>query len=112
MSNTCKLRMILHFSDYEKPYNLKLFDMLQNIEGYELTFETSEEKFNNQFNTSLIKEMYIMEPNGKIKNKYTMNLLRGKNTYHLMSLGGQRELYELLFYDEEKNRINCRWKRN
>ena len=43
-----------------------------------------------------------MEPNGKIKNQYTMNLLRGNNTYHLMSLGGQRELYELLFYDEEK----------
>ena len=101
MSNKCKLRMILHFSDFEKPYNLKLFDTIKNIEGYELTFETSDEKFN-QFNTSLLKEMYILEPNGKIKNKYTINLLRGKNTYHLMSLGGQRELYELLFYDEEK----------
>ena len=101
MSNTCKFTMILHFSDFEKHYNLKIFDMIKKIEGSELTFETYDEKFN-QFETTLLKKMYILEPNGKIKDYYTINLLKGKNTCHLMSLGGQRELYELLFYDEDK----------
>ena len=85
MSNKCKLRMILHFSDFEKHYNLKIFDMIKKIEGSELTFETYDEKFN-QFETTLLKKMYILEPNGKIKNNYTINLLKGKNTCHLMSL--------------------------
>ena len=101
MSDTCKFRMILHFSDFEHPYSLKLFNMEKRIEGSEITFEITKEKFN-QFETTLRENIYILEPSGKIKMKYTLNLLKEKNTYHLFSLVGQIELYELLFYDEDK----------
>ena len=75
--------------------------MNKKIEGSEITIEISKEKFN-QLETSLRENIYILEPSGKIKMKYTLNLLKEKNTYHLLSLGGQMELYELLFYDEDK----------
>ena len=101
MSDTCKFRMILHFSDFEHPYSLKLFNMEKKIEGSEITFEIKKEKFN-QFEITLRENIYILESSGKIKMKYTLNLLKEKNTYHLFSLGGQMELYELLFYDEDK----------
>ena len=38
----------------------------------------------------------------KNKNEIHIKFIKRKNTYDLLSLGGQKELYELLFYDEDK----------
>ena len=87
MSDSCELRMILHFSDFDDSYFLKLFNMKKRIEGSEITFKINKDKFN-QFQTSLPKKIYILNPNGKIVMNFTLNLLKEKNTYHLFSIGG------------------------
>ena len=102
MSDSCLFRMILHFSDFDNnTYFLKLFNMKKKIEGSEIAFEIPKDKFD-QFQTSLQKKIYILNQHGKIEMNFTLNLLKEKNTYHLFSIGGQMELYELLFYDEDK----------
>ena len=101
MSDFCSFRMILHFSDFNRNYFLKLFNKKSKIKGSEITFEIPKEKFN-QFQSSMRKKICFLSTNGKIEMNYTINLLKEKNTYHLLSMVGEMELYELLFYDEDK----------
>ena len=61
--------------------------MKKRIEGSEITFKINKDKFN-QFQTSLPKKIYILNPNGKIVMNFTLNLLKEKNTYYLFSIGG------------------------
>lgn len=101
MSDFCTFRMILHLSDFNRNYFLKLFDKKSKIEGSEITFKIPKKKFN-QFQTSMKKRICFLNANGKIELDYTINLLKDNNTYHLFSMVGEMELYELLFYDEDK----------
>ena len=101
MSDICKFKMILHFSNFEDIYYLKLFKQKKKIENKEITFEFHKDKFK-QFQYHLPTKIFILDKNGKKIMNFTLNLLKDKNIYHLFSIGGNAELYELLFYNEEK----------
>ena len=101
MSDICKFKMILHFSNFEDIYYLKLFKQKKKIENKEITFEFHKDIFK-QFQYYLPTKIFILDKNGKKLMDFTLNLLKDKNIYHLFSIGGNAELYELLFYNEEK----------
>ena len=101
MSDNYKFMMILHFSDFKGNYFLKLFNQKKKIEGKEILFEFSKNKFK-PFQYFLPTRLYILDKCGKKILGFTLNLIKGKNTYHLFSEGAHVELYELLFYNEEK----------
>lgn len=101
MNGKYKFKMILNFSDFKRNYFLKLFDQKKKIEGEEIYFEFPQEIFQ-EFQYFLPTKIYILNQEGKQIMDFDFNLLKTKNTYHLLSEGGHRELYELLFYDEEK----------
>ena len=96
-----KLKIILHFSYFKDTYYLKILKQKKKIEGEEIDFEIPKDEFK-QFQYYLPTKLFIINENGKKLMDFTLNLLKEKNTYHLFSLGGHMESYELIFYDEEK----------
>ena len=101
MSDKYKFKMILHFSNFEDIYYLKFLKQKKKIEGKEIIFEFSKDEFT-EFQYYLPTKIFIINENGKKLMGFTLNLLKDKNTYHLFSIGRHIELYELLFYNEEK----------
>ena len=100
MAENCEFKMILHSSDFKEIQYIKLFDQKKKIEGNELNFELSKDKFNS-FDISLPSKLNMLNLNGEKVVNFCLNLLKEKNTYHLFA-GGHMELYELLFYREDK----------
>ena len=103
MEEKCKFKIILHSSDFKDIQYIKIEDQIKKVEGDEINFEFNQDIFN-QFETSLPTTVSILDSDNEELVNFTLNLLKKRNTYHLFS-GGHMELYELLFYNEEKVEI-------
>ena len=100
MEENFKFRIILHFSNLKNARYISIFKKKKKLEGKEINFEIPKDKFNS-FQIFIPTKLFLLDALGKILANFTLNLLKEKNTYHLFS-GGNMELYELLFYNEEK----------
>ena len=106
MSKNFNVKFILHFNI--KPTNniyLSLFRKKQLInDKYIINFEVPLDKFSD-FQIFLPAKLNIINQNGTIIKDYTLNLLKGNNTYHLFD-GCVYALYELIFYNEDEIKIS------
>ena len=103
MEDKYKIKFILHSSDFKDFHYIKVLKQVKIIEGKEINFEFTKELFN-QFEISLPTQINILDINKNTNVKFTLNLLKNKNTYHFFS-GVNLELYELLFYNEDNIEI-------
>ena len=106
MSKTFNVKFILHFvKNPEKNIYLSLLRIKKQIKNTDIiNFEIPLDRFND-FQAFLPAKLNILNENGNIIRDYTLNLLKGNNTYHLFN-GYIFLLFELLFYNEDTVKIS------
>ena len=103
MEEKCEYKIILHSSDFKDIKYIKIQNQIKEIEGKEINFEFNKDMFN-IFETSFPTTLYFLDSKKEELINCNFNLSKKKNTYHPFS-GENYELYELLFYNEEKLEI-------
>ena len=95
------VRIIFHleekneFKGFLKIYNEKK----EFSNDKEITFNIPDKKFR-EFQSILPSKLYVLDSKGKKYENYTLNLVKGNNTYHFFN-GNIGYSFELLFYDEK-----------
>lgn len=101
MNGNYTVKFILH--SFTNGYFLCLFKKKKQLKDKVITYEFSKDEFD-EFQNSLPKKLLVMDEAGKVVSKYTLNLLKGENTYHYFSSKNKKS-HELIFYKEQNLRI-------
>ena len=103
MNGNYKVKFVFHSVNFKEEYFLSLFKKKKEIKNKVIAYEFPKDKFD-EFQNSLPKKLLVLNKKGKKIKEYTLNLLKGVNTYHFFS-GANKVSHELIFYKEQNLKI-------